>query len=66
MAKARSTDKAKAKAPKRKMTREEILAFNAKLAANPKIQKMIEEGIAAFDRGEGVRFSELKRRHAGR
>lgn len=62
MAKARSKDQAKAR--RRKMTREEILAFNAKLQADPKIQKMIADGIAAFDRGEGVRFSELKRKHA--
>jgi hypothetical protein len=62
MAKPRS--KAEAKVPERKMTREEILAFNAKLEADPKIQKMIAEAIAAFDRGEGVRFSELKRKHA--
>jgi len=48
------------------MTREEILAFNARLEADPDIQAMIARAIAEFDRGEGVRFSDLKRKHAGR
>ena len=62
MAKARSKDQAKTR--QRKMTRDEILAFNAKLEADPEIQAMIARGLAASARGEGIRFSELKRKYA--
>lgn len=54
-------------APRRKkLTLEEIRAFNAKLMSDPKIQAMIEESNDPANAGDVVRWEDLKRKHAGR
>ncbi len=54
-------------APRRKkLTLEEIRAFNAKLMSDPKTQAMIQEANDPANAGDVVRWEDLKRKHAGR
>lgn len=41
-------------------------ALVKRLQADPAIQKMVREAIESLDRGEGVRWEDVKRKHAGR
>ncbi len=41
------------------------LEFVERMKNDPKIQQLIRDGKAAARRGEGVRWEDLKRKHAG-
>ena len=51
---------------RRKMTLEEIRAFNGKLMADPKTQAMIRDADDPAKRDDVVRWEDLQRQHAGR
>jgi hypothetical protein len=46
---------------KGQVTIAEKRAFNQRLLANPKIQAMVRESLAALARGDGTRWEDLKR-----
>jgi hypothetical protein len=62
---AQGSSKPKAQAPRKKMTLEEIRAFNERLMADPKIQAMIREANDPANANDVVRWEDLKRKHAG-
>ncbi len=49
---------------RRKMTLAEIRANVERMRSDPKILAMIREGFDAQERGEGVRWDDLKPKHA--
>ncbi len=63
---AQGPSKPKAPTPRKKLTLEEIRAFNERLMADPKIQAMIREADDPANANDVVRWEDLQRKHAGR
>ena len=59
------SSKPKTPTPHKKMTLEEIRAFNKRLMVDPKIQAMIREANDPANAHDVVRWEDLKRKHAG-
>ena len=62
---AQGPSKPKAQSPRKKMTLEEIRAFNERLMASPKIRAMLREANDPANADDVVRWEDLKRKHAG-
>ena len=59
------SSKPKTTTARKKMTLEEIRAFNERLMADPKTQAMIREANDPANAHDVVRWEDLKRKHAG-